>query len=294
MDRRKEIFSGKTNYPNSRKIKEMPGKSAQSELQKKIITLKKQLQKTSKMAIAFSGGIDSTFLLKKAYQENSNTIAITACSELIPEREIQQTKKICNQIGAKQIIVKISPLLWSEFTKNDPQRCYHCKKRIYTLFFEALNAYKSVLLDGTNFDDLKKDRPGKKALKELKIISPLAEAELSKPEIRFLSKKLELDNWNLPSASCLATRVPTGIEITSQRLVIIKDCEDYLATLGLSGTRVKINNNQAVIELTGKDMIKIIPATVRNKIFNKFNKFNISSISLNLREREDIILPQRA
>ena len=183
------------------------------------------ISRESRAAVACSGGVDSTLLLQITHNVlgHENTIAVFAETPLLPPGEVEAAREVINFVGSRLLTVSLNPLVWPEFTENPQDRCYLCKKKIYQTFLEKMGElHFSILMDGTNLDDLSDFRPGLKALHELNVKTPLADAGLAKDEIRQLSKDLNLPNWDKYSSSCLATRVVTGQEINEEKIELIK------------------------------------------------------------------------
>ncbi|MDD5759890.1 MAG: ATP-dependent sacrificial sulfur transferase LarE [Desulfobulbaceae bacterium] len=260
-------------------------------LQKKFAVLQKILRGYGQMAIAFSGGADSSLLLKIAYDTlGGNTLAFFADSPVQPTGEHQNACDIAQTIGAPLEIVKFNPLALPEFTENSKLRCYHCKKSIFSTFLKlASQRHLHCLADGTNFDDLSKDRPGSLAVAELGIKSPLAEAGLTKSEIRELSRLLNLPTWNKPSASCLATRIPTGTPITATDLSIIDRSERVLHDLGYFGCRARLEASTCHLELAAGDISRLVNSGDYNLVREAIRALGASKVFLDLSERGSIL-----
>jgi len=222
--------------------------------------LQQNLTKMNKVAIAFSGGVDSTFLAKIAYDTLSdNAIAITASSAIHPRWEIKQTKTMATKIGIRQLIVDTNELKIKHFSENHKDRCYYCKKELFTKIKQiAAHHGISHILDGSTMDDTFDYRPGLKALRELNIISPLMDVGFTKQEIRDLSKKMGLETWDKPSFACLASRFPYGITINKKRLNDVEKAEDLIRSLGIKQFRVRIHYDIARIEVEKKDFTFIL------------------------------------
>ena len=251
------------------------------------------LRREKRVAVACSGGVDSTLLLKIAFDvlRSENTLAVFADTPLLPPGEAEEAEKIINHIGSRLLTVKLDPLSWPEFIENSHERCYLCKKKIYKIFREQLVALDfNILMDGTNLDDLSDHRPGLKALEELEVRTPLAEVGLTKDEVRELSREMNLPNWNKYSSSCLATRVATGQQINRGKIERIKKCEHFLNALDFHGCRVRINGNSAIIELQQDDIILLVQDTIRQQVLKKFNDFGIEKISLDMKGRKKGVL----
>ncbi len=169
--------------------------------------------------VAYSGGIDSTVVLKVAYDQlGDSAVGVTAISPTFPAVELETATRVAKEIGARHEMVETDQLKIPAFTENDANRCFHCKTDLYQLLGKLRETRATaVIVDGTNLDDLGDDRPGIKAAREWGVRSPLVEANLSKAEIRSLAKDLGLSNWDKPAAACLSSRIPRGITITIER-----------------------------------------------------------------------------
>jgi uncharacterized protein len=243
-------------------------------------------------AVACSGGVDSTFLLKTAHKVlgNNNIVAVFADTTLLPPDESRDIEELVKLIGCRLYTVNLDPLAWPELIANPVDRCYLCKKKIYTIFLEMLKEHDiSVLMDGTNFDDLSDFRPGLKALEELGIKTPLADAGLGKAEIRQLSREEQLPNWNKPSSSCLATRIATDEIINRQKLAVIARCEEKLHSLGFWGCRVRLQEEVAVIELAEGDIERFSQEPNRRDFLHFINDFNMKKVYIDLKSRERVL-----
>ncbi len=252
------------------------------ELEKKLDELKNYILKLEKVAVAFSGGVDSTFLLKISHEIlKENAISISIDSFFQKREEIEFVKMFTKENNIKSYILKLDILHDDIISQNPKDRCYFCKKKIFTQIkkFVSLLGYKTIL-DGTNYDDLSDYRPGLKALRELNIISPLLELKFTKEEIRELSKKLNLPTWNKPPESCLATRIPHGEKITLDKLEKIEEGERFLKSLGISLVRVRIMDEFAKIEVL-KDEIDIIYKNLET-ITQKFKEIGFKGTLVDL------------
>ncbi|MGW8288245.1 MAG: ATP-dependent sacrificial sulfur transferase LarE [Desulfobulbales bacterium] len=252
--------------------------------------LEQIISRKKRVAVACSGGVDSTLLLRVALDVlgRENIIAVLAETPLLPPGEADEAKRVINHIGSRLLTVGLNPLAWPEFVKNPSERCYLCKKRIYQVFFEKLTPLDfNVLMDGTNLDDLSDYRPGLKALRELQIITPLADTGLRKYEIRQLSRDLGLPTWNKYSSSCLATRVATGQEINEIKLETIKKCESFLHAHDFKGCRARITDSLVTIELQEKDIARFAANELRRVILKKFSNFSIKRVLLDIKGRQE-------
>lgn len=228
------------------------------------------LKKADKIAVAYSGGVDSSFLLKAAVDSISsdNVTAVFARSVLQKPETMEGALSRVLEFGCIVKVIDFSPLSCREIVSNTPKRCYFCKKYIYEAFLEAVPGF--LLVDGTNTDDLKKDRPGLQALKELRIRMPLVEVSLTKKEIRALSRALGLSIWDLPSESCLATRIPTGTFLNIEALERVALGERFLTDIGFQGCRVRFEEQGVVISIHEKDFVKIAEKHIRKQILSFF------------------------
>jgi len=259
-----------------------------SALQVKYESLRQAVRNGGPGSVAISGGVDSTLLLKVARDElgRDKILALFAHSVLQPTGEREHVIELADAIGCRLEIIAVDPLGWPEFVENPPDRCYRCKKKIYSLFKEKLSQFNiSRLMDGTNVDDLSDTRPGLRALAELEVKTPLADAGLHKQEIRRLSRHLGLPNWNRPSASCLATRIPAGHAITQVLLERVARCEEVLYSLGFFGCRARLAGDDVHIELTAGDTARFVDASVRESVVNRLSPLGVNRVLLDLSER---------
>jgi uncharacterized protein len=250
----------------------------------KLTNLRKILSKMGSVLIAYSGGVDSTFLLKVAREElGERVVAVTIKSEIHHLGEITDAKKMTQKFKVKHLFIDIDILTNKEFINNPKERCYLCKKEIFKRISEmAEELHLNFVADGSNYDDLSDYRPGMKAVRELKIRSPLQEALLNKEEIRLLSKEMDLPTWNRPSNSCLATRIPYGDEITLEKLKRIEQAESFIHNLGFEQVRVRCYHKLAKIEVGEKDLLLFLEKDLREKAIVKLKKIGFIGIALDL------------
>ena len=234
--------------------------------------------------IAYSGGVDSTFLLKIAREELGNKVtAVTVKSEIHHLSEITVAKKMAQQFKAKHLFIDIDILSNKEFINNPKKRCYICKKEIFSRISEmAKELNLNFVADGSNYDDLDDYRPGMKAVRELRIRSPLKEAILTKDDIRLLSKEMGLPTWDKPSNSCLATRIPYRDKITLEKLKRVEKAEGFFRDLGIKQVRVRCHNKLAKIEVGEKDLLFLMEEDLRKKIISKLKQLGFIYITLDL------------
>ena len=259
-----------------------------------MIRLDESLKNYKKFAIAFSGGVDSTFLVASAKKIcGDEVVAITADSPFQSREELKKACEIAATIGIQHFVVKVDVLGVSDIITNSKKRCYFCKKKLFgVLKKRAMELGFNTLAHGVNMDDLKEYRPGLKAAQEMDIISPLVDAQLTKSQIRLASKNMGLSTWNIPSQSCLATRIPYCEIITVEKLTRIEACENFLNQLGFYGIRVRCHSIIADSNISGNCIARIecpiqsisqmVNSNIRKKIisFFKANGFQFVSIDL--------------
>ena len=245
----------------------------------KLDELKKFLRGLGEVAVAFSGGVDSTFLLKVAHDTlGEKVLALTAASEFIPRTELDATKKFCAEENIRQKIFAADVLKIAGVKENPADRCYLCKRELFKNFLRL--AEGKILVEGSNVDDAFDYRPGMKALAELKIKSPLRSVGLSKAEIRALSKEMNLPTWNKPSMACLASRIPYGEILTAEKLSRVEQAEKFLAEAGFNQLRVRVHGKIARIEVLPEDFAAVIK--LREKISARLKTLGFEYVTLDL------------
>lgn len=251
---------------------------------KKYNNLKGLLRKMGRVLVAFSGGVDSTFLLKAAQDVlGENVLAVIASSVTYSQREREEALKLAAELNVRCQVIETHELDNPDFSRNSPQRCYYCKKELFSRLKEiAQSEGIPYVLDGSNYEDTQDFRPGLEAVDELGVCSPLREAGLVKGEIRQLSHKLGLPTWQKPSFACLSSRFPYYTEIDPQSLKQIERAEEYLRKLGFSQFRVRHHDQIARIEIAQQDFSKLLEKGVKKKIIQYFKKLGYAYIALDL------------
>ena len=253
-------------------------------MQDKYNNLKKYLADLGKVAVAFSGGVDSTFLLKVAHEVlGENVIAVTSTSKVFPQRELEETKNFCRAEGIHQIIFDSYDLTKEFFRQNPKNRCYLCKKALFTKILGiAAENNIAYVAEGSNMDDNGDYRPGMKAIAELEIKSPLRHVGLWKNEIRALSKQLNLPTADKPSFACLASRFVYGETISEEKLFMIERAENFLLDKNFKQVRVRIHGNIARIEILPDEFDKFLEKNLREEIAEKLKEYGFDYVTLDL------------
>src|SRR3989338_244640 len=252
----------------------------ENQLIQKYGQLKGIIKKLDSAIVAFSGGIDSTLVLKIAYDVLGNkVIAVTADSLSLPRRELEATKKIAQQIGTNHLIINTDETRNENYLRNPDNRCYYCKSELYEKLKIVAEQFRiKNIVNGTNCEDLGDYRPGLKAADENNVVSPLKDAKFTKRDVRELARHLGLEIWGKPSSPCLSSRVPYGQEITMKKLAMIEEAENFLKDFGIRELRVRHFGDLARIEINDND--RIVINNNFDLIQKKFNQIGFKEIEV--------------
>jgi len=250
----------------------------------KLAALRACLRELPAAVVAFSGGVDSTFVLRIARDEiGDRTIALTTSSASMPARELEEARKLARDLGARHHVVSTDEVAIEEYAKNPIRRCYFCKDNLYRICHEhAASEGIDTILDGVNADDLGDYRPGLEAALEQQVRHPLVECDLHKDEVRTLSAALDLPTWDKPASPCLASRFPYGTEITHERLGRVERAEEVLQDLGFREFRVRFEDETARLEVSTRDLTRCTQETVRAELVRRILAAGFRRVVLDL------------
>ncbi len=235
--------------------------------------------------VAFSGGVDSTFLLAAARRvlPRDSVRAVTAVSPIFPEREVVEAKRLTEMLDVEHMMIQTQEMENPAFRSNPVDRCYICKKDLLLRFRQvASRRHLAWVAEGSTVDDRSDRRPGRRAIEELQIRSPLEEAGLTKEDVRLLSKQWKLPTWDKPSLACLASRFPYGESITEKGLAMVEKAEQFLLDLGFRQVRVRLHGSMARIEIEREDVGRFLEPAVRHQVVRKLKELGFVHVSLDL------------
>ena len=253
-------------------------------LKTKYDKLQDLFQNMGSVVVAFSGGVDSTLVLKVAFDVlGKQAKAVTAVSPTFPAVELEESQQLCAAIGIPLQLIETDQLQIEAFVQNDGSRCFHCKTDLYQLLAGIRDAVSfQTIVDGTNVDDLGEDRPGIQAGRRLGVRSPLLEAGLGKLDIRQLARTLGLANWNKPAAACLSSRIARGIPISKTYLSRVERAEAFLLTQGLTQVRVRLHGDLARIEVGPSEISLLTEDSRRSRLIEVFKEIGFRTVTLDL------------
>lgn len=256
----------------------------QQELAYKYEALQKHLKELGRLVVSFSGGVDSTFLLAAACEAiGDHVTAVTAAGRSVPEREIREAREFCREHEISHVVFPFDELTVDGFADNPPDRCYHCKKAILQKVRDvAEQVGTKYIAEGSNVDDDSDYRPGKRAVIEAGVISPLREAGLTKDDIRRLSREMGLDTWDKPSFACLASRFAYGENITAAKLRMVELAEEFLRSRDFSQYRVRMHGSMARVEVLPEDLDRFADKDLRRDFIALMRKLGFTYTALDL------------
>jgi uncharacterized protein len=251
----------------------------------KLAGLKEIIRSLGSLLVAFSGGVDSTFLVAVARRvlPRDSVLAVTAVSPIFPERELAEARRLAKILDVEQRFIQTRQLDDPVFRSNPPDRCYICKKSLFLQFHGiARRHHLTWVVEGSTLDDRSNRRPGRRAVEELEVRSPLEEAGLTKADVRRFSKEWRLPTWNKPSLACLASRFPYGDRFTEEGLLMVERAEKFLSDLGFRQVRVRLHGEMARVEIEREEMRHFLEPAMRDHVVRKLNKLGFVYVTLDL------------
>jgi pyridinium-3,5-biscarboxylic acid mononucleotide sulfurtransferase len=252
-------------------------------LEQKTEIIKSLILEMDSVLVAFSGGVDSTLVLALAHEVlGEKALAVTAQSASVPNREMQASRQLAKEIGARHLIIKTEEMSNPEYLTNPANRCYHCKTELYSSLKRIAEENNiSTILNGINTDDLGDYRPGIDSAREQGVRSPLVEAEFNKQDVRDLSRAMGLSIWNKPAMACLSSRIPYGQPVTAEKLSRVEQAEDLLLSFGFKQVRVRHLGTEACIELDKNEMPRYqSDESIQESVQKKLMALGFSSVVL--------------
>jgi uncharacterized protein len=248
----------------------------------KLQKLQRTIEEMGSVLVAYSGGIDSTLVLKVAHDVlGSHALGVTARSPTLPALELDLARRVAAEIGARHLVIETDQLKTAEFVRNDAQRCYHCKTDLFQVLAPLKEKLRiGAIADGTNVDDLSDERPGLRAARERGVRSPLLEAGLSKEETRALARELGLSNWDKPAAACLSSRIPRGTPITLTKLSRVEQAEAYLLKEGFRQVRVRDDRGAARVEVGQEELPRLFERAMQDQVARALSELGFASVTL--------------